>query len=778
MKKPEKLVLLDVHAILHRAYHALPDFSSSKGESTGGLYGLVSMLLRIVSEIKPDYVVACYDLPEPTFRKQLYDEYKAGRPKADESLVSQIIRSRDVFAAFNIPIYDTPGFEADDIIGTIVEQLKEREDLQVIIASGDMDTLQLVRGDQVVVFTLKKGINDTIVYNESAVVSRFGFGPERLPDYKGLRGDPSDNIIGIAGIGEKTATELITQFGSLEQIYEQLKSDESAFKRAGIKDRVIGLLREGEEEAFFSKTLATIRRDAPIKFVLPGSFRQGVTVAQVEALFAEFEFRTLGQRLRAALADRGVMEVSAPPPLAAAALSAELAIAVWLLDSNLTTPTAEDACRLAGVENLAAAESKIMAEIKEQGLEVVYREIELPLIPIIAAAERRGIVVDVAYLANLSQEYHRLLDLEASKIYLQAGREFNLNSPKQVGEVLFDHLGLSTKGLKKTAGGARSTRESELAKLADEHAIVKNILEYRELAKLVSTYVDSIPTLVDREGRLHTHLHQTGTTTGRMSSSEPNLQNIPAGGERGRAIRRAFKPSDGFVWAGFDYSQIEMRVLALLSRDPELERIFKAGEDIHTGVAARVFKVEAEAVTKDMRRQAKVINFGIIYGMGVNALRVNLGSTRDEAQAFYNNYFETFPTIKNYFEQVKAEALDRGYTETYFGRRRHFPGLKSRLPQVRAMNERMAMNAPLQGTAADIVKKAMIAVEQEIVGQGLASEAFLLLQVHDELIFELKSESVERLVPLIRGAMEGVMGKTGLPFPVSLALGPNWADAK
>ncbi len=778
MKKPEKLVLLDVHAILHRAYHALPDFSSSKGEATGGLYGLVSMLLRIVSEIKPDYVVACYDLPEPTFRKQLYDEYKAGRPKADESLVSQIIRSRDVFAAFNIPIYDTPGFEADDIIGTIVEQLKDQENLQVIIASGDMDTLQLVRDDQVVVFTLKKGINDTILYNESAVFNRFGFGPERLPDYKGLRGDPSDNIIGIAGIGEKTATELITQFGSLEQIYEQLKKDESVFKRAGIKDRVIGLLREGEEEAFFSKTLATIRRDAPIKFVLPGSFRQGVTVAQVEALFAEFEFRTLGQRLRAALADRGVMEVSAVPPVSAAPLSAELAIAVWLLDSNLTTPTAEDACRLAGVENLAAAEPRIMAQIKEQGLETVYREIELPLIPIIAAAERRGIVVDVGYLANLSREYHQLLDREAAEVYRQAGREFNLNSPKQLGEVLFDHLGLSTKGLKKTAGGARSTRESELAKLADEHAIVKNILEYRELSKLVSTYIDSIPNLVDRDGRLHTHLHQTGTTTGRMSSSEPNLQNIPAGGARGEAIRRAFKPGDGFVWAGFDYSQIEMRVLALLSRDPELERIFKAGEDIHTGVAARVFRVEAEAVTKDMRRQAKVINFGIIYGMGVNALRVNLGSTRDEAQAFYNNYFETFPTIKNYFEQVKAETLERGYTETYFGRRRHFPGLNSRLPQVRAMNERMAMNAPLQGTAADIVKKAMIAVDQKIVEQGLGSEAFLLLQVHDELIYELKSESVERLLPLIRSAMEGVMTETNLPFPTSLALGPNWADAK
>ena len=766
MKTREKLVLLDAHAILHRAYHALPEFMSPQGEPTGGLYGLVTMLIKIVGELRPDYLIACYDLPDTTFRKQIYDNYKAGRAKADDGLVAQMIRSRDVFTAFNIPIYDKPGFEADDILGTIVEQMKKKGPpaggLQIVIASGDMDTLQLVRNDEILVYTLKKGINDTILYDEDRVKQRFGFGPELLPDYKGLRGDPSDNIIGITGIGEKTATDLIINFGSIEEIYKKLKKNKEQFIKAGIKERIVRLLEEGEEEAEFSRVLATIRRDVPIKFELPKQkWRDGVGLVKIEKLFSELGFRTLGARVRMALTSTlGVEE-------AVAELNKEIKIAIWLLNSNLTDPTADD---------LKVSPEKLLEEIKAKNLERIYQEIELPLIPIIQKAEERGILVDKAKLEKLSSEYHIELAKLEQEIYKQARTEFNLNSPKQLGEILFDKMNLTVKGLKKTVGGARSTRESELLKLKEGHPIIAEILRYRELQKLVSTYLDAIPKLLDQNNRLHTHLHQTGTTTGRMSSSEPNLQNIPADENHGDKIRAAFIASPGHKWLSFDYSQIEMRVLALLSGDEELTRIFKSDEDVHTAVAAKVFRVEEKNVTREMRRRAKVINFGIIYGMGVTALQKNLNSTRAEAQEFYDQYFIAFPKINAYFEKVKAEAKKLGYTETYFGRRRYFPGLKAKLPYIVAMNERMAMNAPLQGTAADVVKIAMKKVDDEIKKNSWQNSVHLLLQVHDELIFEVEEKVVSEAKRVIAKTMETVVD-VGIPFTVTSAKGENWGEA-
>jgi DNA polymerase-1 len=779
--KTKKLVLLDAHAILHRAYHALPDFVSGRGEPTGGLYGLSTMLLRIIAELKPDQLIACYDLPEVTFRKQLYDGYKSGRKQADDELVSQMIRSRDVFAAFNIPIYEKAGFEADDILGTIVEQMKGEKSWQIIIASGDMDTLQLVDGKRVVVYTLKRGLSETITYDEAAVRARFGFGPELLPDWKGLRGDPSDNIIGITGIGEKTATELITKFGSIEKIYQKLKKNRQAFLDAGIKERIVGLLEAGEEEALFSKTLATIRRDVPIEFAVgERSWREGVDLAVIEKLFAELEFRTLGARARAVLGTtpnpllnkegEDTIRQSAESAGGGDPLDEPSKIALWLLDSTLTNPTDSD---LQG-----RTLEELEAEIKKQGLEKVYREIELPLIPLIARAKERGIKVDVEILKQLSTEYHAELEQLERKIHELAGAPFNINSPKQLGEILFDKLQLSLKGLRKTAGGARSTRESELLKLQEAHPIIGEILRYRELAKLVSTYVDAIPALVGADGRLHSQLHQTGAVTGRMSSSDPNLQNIPADEANGDRIRRAFVATAGHAWLALDYSQIEMRVLALLSGDPELSRIFQEGSDVHTAVAARVFRVGEGEVSRDQRRRAKVINFGIIYGMGVSALQRNLNSTRAEAQEFYDGYFTAFPAIHGYFEKVKAEALARGYTETYFGRRRYFPGLKSKLPQIKAMNERMAMNAPLQGTAADIVKLAMINADRRLGEASLLDRAHLLLQVHDELIYEVETEALAEATKLIQTEMENVIPESPIPLRASAKAGPNWAEAK
>jgi len=782
-KNLKKLVLLDAHAILHRAYHALPDFASAKGEPTGGLYGLSTMLMRIITDLKPDYLAACYDRAETTFRKEAYEGYKAQRKKTDEELIAQIIRSRDIFTAFGIPIYDKAGFEADDIIGTIVEQTKDKADLQVVIASGDMDTMQLVQDDKVLAYTIKKGINDVILYDEKGVRERFGFGPELLPDYKGLRGDPSDNIIGIEGIGEKTATELIQNFGSIEDLYTKLKKDEKAFIKAGIKERMIKLLKEHEEEALFSKMLATIRRDATIEFSLPERvWKKDFDLPKVEKLFGELEFRSLLSRLRNFSAGQTGTEVkeTAIEPEESAEETEKIkkaGIALWLVDSTKTTPTKEDIFDYADTTDLAEAERKIMMELHNLGLEKVYEEIELPLIPIIDEAEKRGILVDKKYLTDLSAEFHKILSALEKKIYQEAGKEFNINSPKQLGEILFDELKISVKGLKKTAGGARSTKESELVKIKNEHAIIPPILDYREYQKLLSTYIDNIPKMTDEDNRLHTNLNQAGTTTGRMSSTNPNLQNIPVREGVGERVRNAFVASPGHQLLAFDYSQIEMRILAELSGDEDLIKIFKEDKDAHTSVASRVFHVPEGEVTKEMRRQAKVINFGIIYGMGVNALKTNLGTTRDEAQKFYDNYFATFPTIRAYFDGVIAGAYQKGYTETFFGRRRYFSELKSHLPFMRASAERMAMNAPLQGTAADLVKLAMIKVDEELKKEKISGQVHLLLQIHDELMFEVEKDQLGKATAIIKQAMESVGGMKVL-LVVNCKEGERWGEMK
>jgi DNA polymerase-1 len=764
-----------MHAILHRGYHAMPDFTSSKGEPTGALYGLVALLFKLVKDLHPDYIIAAYDLPEPTFRHLEHKEYKAGRAKTDDALITQIIRSRDIIDAFSIPRFELPGFEADDIIGTVAEVTKKHKDVDTIIASGDMDTLQLVDGDKVCVYTLRKGINDTVLYDEKAVEERYGFKPKFLVDYKGLAGDKSDNIPGIQGIGEKSATTLIQNFGSLEDIYKKLKVDEGAFEKAGVKARIIGLLKEGEEEALFSKALGTIRRDAKIDFVLPEKTWQEVfNREQAEKILLEFDFRSLRARMGEITGTASAEGFGEPKEEVEPKELHETGIALWLLNSEMTNPTLEDILEFSHKDTFNEAKKWVFGELRARGLEEVYQKIEFPLVPIIDKLQKKGIAVDVKYLETLSKKYHTELEGYEKKIYALAGGEFNINSPKQMGEVLFDKLMLTVKGLKKTAGGARSTRESELEKLRDAHPIISEILLYRELQKLLSTYVDTIPTSVAEDGRIHTTLSQTGAVTGRMSSNNPNLQNIPATGEHGKEVRNAFVSEKGNLLVAVDYSQIEMRILAELSQDEILLETFRSGKDVHASVASRVFGVPENEVSKDMRRKAKVINFGIIYGMGVTALQGNLGGTRAEAQEFYDNYFVKFPKIAGYFEKVKREAAKIGYTETLFGRRRYFPGFGSSMPFVRAMAERMAMNAPIQGTAADVVKLAMIQVDKAISGNDSVS---MLLQVHDELIFEIKKDAVEGAIPLIKNAMENV-GKLSVPLVADVSVGEKWGEMK
>src|SRR3989338_4738216 len=687
-KNKKTLALLDVHAILHRAYHALPEFESSKGEPTGALYGLCTMLIKLVNDVKPDYIVACYDLPEPTQRHEVYADYKAGRKKIDDNLVTQLERSKDVFTAMHIPMYSSPGFEADDMLGTIVEQVQNMSkglfDIDIVISSGDMDTMQLVSGDKVRVYTLKKGIKDTIIYNEAGVKERFGFLPKFLTDFKGLRGDPSDNIIGISGIGEKTATELIVNFGSIEDIYNKLKKQPKSFEKAGIKKRIIELLKEGEEEALFSKMLATIRRDAPIHFVLPEKvWREDVDMVKVQKLFAEFEFRQLGVKVAEVL--------------------------------SLDLPA-----------NSAGTESP--DDIAEVGL--------------------------LLWVVDSNKKYHAELESLGKQIWKIVGQEFNIASPKQLGEMLFVKMGLKPKNQKKTASGGFSTKESELEKLRDEHPIAGLVLEYRELAKLLGTYIDTIPTQVAEDGRLHADFLQTGTTTGRMGCENPNLQNIPNKTELGLEIRKSFIAEKSYKLVAFDYSQIELRIAAFLSGDKKLLQIFKNGLDVHTAVASEVFAVPPSEVTKDMRRKAKVINFGVMYGMGVTALQKNIGTGREEAKIFLDNYFQKFLGLAEYLEKVKRETAQKGYTETFFGRRRYFPDIRSKLPFMRASAERMAVNAPIQGTEADIIKLAMIEIDQFLESRDLKKDVKLLLQVHDELVYEVNEEVVKSIAPEIQKIME------------------------
>ena len=778
--KKQRVVLLDTHAILHRAYHALPDFTSPKGEPTGALYGLTAFLIKILNELKPDYIVAAYDLPDPTHRHEAFSEYKATRKEVDKELVAQLQNSRDVLNALSVPYVEAPGYEADDIIGTLAKTFKKDKNIEVLIASGDMDTLQLVDGDRVKVYTLKKGINDTIIYNEEAVLERYGFGPELITDYKGLRGDPSDNIPGIRGIGEKTATTLITNFGDLDGIYSTLEKTPEKFKEVKITPRIMNLLTEGEDDARFSKELATIHSDMEVKKPpLTNPWEENIVLSDALAQFKELGFRTLAGRLSERIAPNN--KESFKEEEVSDQMLEETALMLWVLRSDITNPTKEDVLGYANTTSFSQAEKTIVSELKENNLMKVYEDIELPLIPIVKKMEERGILLDTKFLEKLSKKYHVELDALSKSIFKQAGTEFNINSPKQLGEVLFDTLGVGGGKGKKTATGQRSTREDELRKYEKEHPIITDILEYRELQKLLSTYIDNLPTMTDTEGRLHAHFSQSGTTTGRMSSSAPNMQNIPIRTERGSKIRSAITVSNGYTLLAADYSQIELRVAAFVSGDEKMISFFKDDLDIHTAVAAQVFDVEHEKVTSQMRRDAKAINFGILYGMGANALAASTNTTRKEARAYLDEYFTRFTGIAQFVEDIKNKVHKDGFTETWFGRRRYFETITSPLPYIRAQAERMALNAPIQGTSADVIKLAMKQMDDALIKKKLQKDVFLVAQVHDELMYEVKDEKIEEVQELLREVMEGVMSSKdtkGVPLKVDVEVGKNWGAMK
>lgn len=753
-------------------------FATRDGRPTGALYGFLSMVLRIYEDIKPDYIAACFDLPKPTFRHISYDAYKGGRQKTEDALIEQIKESYKLCEALSIPVYTCEGFEADDLLGTIAEQLKKEKDTRIIIASGDMDTFQLIDGDKVTVYTLKKG-NETALYTTKTVVDRFGFGPEHIPDYKGFAGDTSDNIIGIKGIGDKTATELIKRYGSVEKVYEVLKHNRQQLLDDGFKERIVGLLEEGEDEALFSKTLATIRRDAPVVYSEPKEpWLETINIEKYQEMCDLYEFRSMRNRLHTMKQDGGILidqKEEEEKEVIEEKDMKELQVMTHLLHSEMTSAKLVDIENITGQTTVSGMKTFLEEELKKEGLWDLFITVEKPLITRVAEMERNGITLDVEKLKKMSEELHSQVKVLEQKIYELVGFEFNIASPKQLGEALYEKLGLGTK-IKKTKTGQKSTNVSELEKIKDEHSAIAYILEYRELTKLLSTYIDTLPLFVKEDGRIHAHFIQTGAGTGRFSCEDPNLQNLPVKTELGQKVRSAFVAAPGKVLLSCDYAQIDLRAAAILSHDENLVEIFRKGIDVHTGTAARVFGVKEEKVTPDMRRKAKAINFGILYGMGVTALKEGMGVERKEAQEFYDQYKFTFSTLMQYLEDVKAYAWKYGYTQTLLGRRREIPLLKSPLPFLRAQGERIAINAPIQGTSADILKLAILDTLDFLDKENLNDKVKLLLQIHDELVFEIDKDIAEETADKLAVILESVLSKRNLsdiPITASRTLGAN-----
>lgn len=816
------LLLIDAHALIHRAFHALPPLTSPAGEPVGALYGLARTLNKVLEERKPDYVAAAFDRPEPTFRKEEFKEYKAHRPKAPDELVSQLIKARELFKAFQIPTFERPGAEADDIIGTLVERFKDDRSLRIVILTGDLDALQLVSGDRVVVETMKKGVTEMVTYDKKAVEARYGLPVAALPDYKGLVGDPSDNIKGVKGVGPKTAEKLLTEFGTLEGIFERMPPTHPLAKK----------ILPGKEQAFFARKLATIDRHLPIEVREEDLRYPGTRSEALASLYGELGFQSLlkgggkmekGGGKEKKPAPRGSLKSTAVADAAAAlALSPaerggatpkaafdwkpilkellargaplptplfDVKVAAWLLN-----PDEEDLAfeslerrflapsditfgdvhgRNASLlpreprEALRALAGVLAYKLEEYELQKVFNEIEMPLIPVLARMELRGVGVHAPALRELKAQLEKELNDLAGNIYREAGASFNINSPRQVSEVLFGTLKLGEGRVRRTATGQRRTGHDVLLELEHAHPVVSLLLRYRENAKILSGFIDPLLSAIQEDGRVRTTFLQTGTGTGRLSSEQPNLQNIPQESEWAKPLREAFRAAAGKRFLSFDYSQLELRLLAHLTQNLQLLEAFHDGEDIHALTASHIFQVPRDRVSPPMRRVAKTLNFGIIYGMGARAFSRASGLRLEEAKRFIETYFHNFPEVQAWQEQVKAEARTYGFVKNVNGRRRWFVKNHGVAPAPGEF-ERAAVNMPLQSLAADILKLAMIRV-------GGTAGAELVLSIHDELLFEVPDDTMRKIAPAIRDTMEHAF-PLSVPLTVQVKHGERWGD--
>lgn len=940
-------MIVDGHALIHRAFHALPPTLRTKdGEIVNAVYGFTMILLKALARIRPEYAAVTFDLPGGTWRDKIFKDYKAQRVKAPDELYQQIPRVKDVVRALNIPIYEKAGYEADDVLATLSDQHEKYDAAAAtIIVTGDMDTLQLV-DRQTKVFTLRKGMTDTVLYDTAGVQERYGLKPEQLVDFKALAGDASDNIPGVKGIGPKTASELLQEYGTLEKIYREVKGKEEKVKST-VKEKLL----KYEVDAWQSQKLARVVREVPeIKLNLDDCYLRNYDRNKVVELFQKLQFQSLLRHLpetdvgktlspgrgdgppsllgdlvatdgQAAVAPTGkgnpvrarecilvnnpkiftrflaelkrqkyfVFDVetdrldSVTGKLCGISFSWEKGKAYYIVpfdgtvltklkpifadeqiakgghnakydisvlvnagvvvkglvdDSMIISYLLDPGTRAHNLSQLAFAElgeemtdiktligkgktqlsfaqvplikaadySGADAEVTRRLIEILkkklavlaetqlkapvfcaycqtnkkrwnvgdlYRQIELPLVGILVKMERAGVQLDSETLTKAAEEFGARIAATEKNIYKLAGQEFNISSPMQLREIIFEKLKLASADIKKTKTGF-STAASELEKLRADHEIVDQIFIYRELSKLKNTYLDALPRLVNKTtGRLHTSFNQTVTATGRLSSSNPNLQNIPIKTEEGQKIRRAFIAAPGYQLVSLDYSQIDLRVLAHFSGDAGLQEAFRKGEDIHTAVAAQIFDKPLDQVEKSDRRIAKVVNFGIVYGMSAFGLAQTLKVERSQAKEYIERYFAKHPLVRQYMKEIVAFAKQHGYVETLFGRRRNLPEINSSQFGVRGGAERMAINMPIQGTSSDIVKLAMIKVAECL--QTYGEQARMLLQVHDELLLEVKKDKVDEVVKKCTAAMEQAC-KLAVPLKVNAEAGKNWGE--
>jgi len=912
-EKKHKFVIIDGNALIHRAFHALPQtLTTKKGELVNAVYGFAMILLKVFKDLEPDYIACTFDLGKPTFRDKIFKEYKATRVKADQSLYDQIPRVKELVKSFNIPIFEKEGYEADDVIGTLVSESEKNEGLENLIVTGDLDTLQLI-DEKTKVYTLKTGVTETVIYDESHVRQRYGLNPDQMIDFKALRGDPSDNIPGVRGVGEKTALELIKEFGSLEELYQAIEKRSPKVKK--IKERYLNLLKERKKEAFLSKKLATIVRDIKLKFNLEECSKKEYSREKVVQLFQELEFQSLLNKLPETekpklvqeellkskvqikkghdwdykLIDNGKdfedfyaelekqkeisvdTEATDTDPYLAKLLGISFSwksgcgffvdlrekkeewilklkkilenneikkvghnikydmallktiginlkpiyfdtmVAAYLLNPglrqyNLTNlsftefgyekmemidligPKGKKQLPIEAIpkEKLAWYSSedadftlrlkeKFEKDLEKRDISGLFHKMEMPLVPILEEMESAGIKIDVDFLKKMAKEVDKKIkDLE-SKIYKAAGSKFNINSPLQLKKILFEDLKISAEGIGKTKTGL-STSASELVKMKARHPIIATISEYRELAKLKSTYLDALPLLVNpKTDRVHTSFNQTITATGRLSSSDPNLQNIPIRTPLGKEIRGAFIAERGCSLIAADYSQIELRIVASMANDEKMLAAFQKGEDIHQRTAAEVQEVALEKVTPQMRREAKAVNFGIIYGLGIHGLAEGADIPLEKARAFIEKYFTIHQGIQKYIENTKELAHQNGYVETLFGRRRYLPEINSGNAGLLAQAERMAINMPVQGTAADLIKLAMIEINKKL--PEISKEAKMILQVHDELVFEVPDKDISKVSKFVKDIMENIY-RLKAPIEVGISHGKNWGECK
>ncbi|MFH1161685.1 MAG: DNA polymerase [Candidatus Jorgensenbacteria bacterium] len=810
------LLLIDAHAIIHRAFHALPPLTSPEGEPVGALYGLARTLNKVLEERKPDYVAAAFDRPEPTLRKEAFKEYKAHRPKAPDELVSQLIKARELFKAFQIPIFERPGSEADDIIGTLVERFKNNPELRIVILTGDLDALQLVVENRVVVEAMKKGVSEMVTYDDRAVKARYGLPVSALVDYKGLVGDPSDNIPGVKGVGPKTAEKLLKEFGTLENIFEQMKPTHPLAQK----------ILPFKEQAFFAKKLATIDRYIPLEVREEELLYKPAIKETLTPLFEKLGFKSLirdtvekpspekrlskkggaGQLRGIVVIDaasarslsmgeqnsnipkvaydwkniiKELMEYGTPVP----SPLFDIKIGAWLLNPD------EEDFSLAALETrylgqnpslLPRATEKAVKDmasvlsqkIQEEGLGHIFNEIEMPLVPVLAAMERHGIAVDAEMLRELKVKIESELEKLAGDIYREAGAAFNINSPKQVSEVIFGTLKLGDGHARKTATGQLRTGRDVLEELEHTHPIVPLLLRYRENSKVLSGFIEPLLAAIEKDGRVHTTFLQTGTGTGRLSSENPNLQNIPQESEWAKPLRQAFQAPQGHTFLSFDYSQLELRLLAHLTQDPNLLAAFRAGDDIHALTASHIFGVPRDRVSSPMRRVAKTLNFGVIYGMGARAFSKTSGLNLEEAKRFIDAYFSHFAKVRDWQKQVKEKAQKLGFVKNENGRKRWFVRASGTMPALGEF-ERAAINMPLQSLAADILKIAMVKVAE--VCKGKKADAVLVLSIHDELLFEVPDATMKQIAPILRDTMEHAY-ELSVPLVVQMKHGEHWGD--